>query len=82
MYDDKKLFKWFGLLMVLPLIMAVSGGDRYRYPCQNPANWHTEQCVKPKCEIHRQCPEHIFDDNSGIMDIINRQPASKGAVTK
>lgn len=78
MNNDKKLFRWLGLLVFIPLVLAFLGGDRFRYPCQNPENWHTEACVKPACEIHRQCPEHIFDDDSEIQEIIARQAASKG----
>jgi len=81
-HNDKKLFKWLGLLIFVPLLLAIFGGDSIRYPCQDPANWGTEQCIKPRCEINRQCPEHIFDNDSEIMEIIARQTASKGAATK
>jgi hypothetical protein len=58
--NDKKLFKWLGVLILLPLALAVFGGDRFRYPCQDPANWDKEMCKKPLCDVTRQCPEHIF----------------------
>jgi len=33
--------------------------DRYRYFCQNPDNFHAEQCQKPKCLFTQQCPEYL-----------------------
>jgi hypothetical protein len=60
MFDDKKLFKWLAVLIFLPLALAFFGGDRYRYPCQDPANWDKEICKKPTCDVNRSCPEHIF----------------------
>jgi len=58
--DDKKLFKWAALLLVLPITLAVFGGDTFRYPCQDPANWDKPICQKPACDVTRTCPEHIF----------------------
>ena len=58
--NDKKLFKWLGLLIVLPLALAIFGGDKFRYPCQDPANWDKDICQKPLCDVNRTCPEHIF----------------------
>jgi hypothetical protein len=58
--NDKKLFKLAGVLILLPLALAFFGGDRFRYPCQDPANWDKEFCQKPLCDVTRTCPEHIF----------------------
>lgn len=58
--NDKKLFKWLGLLILLPLMLAIFGGDNFRYPCQDPANWDKDFCQKPLCDVTRTCPEHIF----------------------
>ncbi len=59
--DDKKLVKWLLLLLLLPIGLAYfSDGERYRYPCQNPANWDKEICQMPLCDVNRTCPEHIF----------------------
>ena len=40
--SDKKMFKWMALLILAPLALAVFGGDRFRYPCQDPENWDKE----------------------------------------
>lgn len=58
--NDKKLLKWLLLLIILPVALAVFGGDRFRYPCQDPANWNKEMCQKPACDVTRTCPEHVF----------------------
>jgi hypothetical protein len=60
MLSDTKLFKWLGLLILLPLMLAIFGGDRFRYPCQDPDNWDKKECTKPTCEVTRTCPEHIL----------------------
>ena len=58
--NDKKLFKWLALLIILPVALAIFGGDQFRYPCQDPKNWDAAQCQKPLCDVTRTCPEHIF----------------------
>ena len=61
MKSDIKLLKWLAVLILLPLAMAYfSDGDRFRYPCQNPANWDKDMCKMPLCDVTRTCPEHIF----------------------
>ncbi len=58
--DDRKLLKWLALLIILPLALAIFGGDNFRYPCQDPKNWDKEMCKLPLCDVTRTCPEHIF----------------------
>jgi len=58
--NDKKLFFTALALIVLPLTLASFGGDRFRYPCQDPANWDKNFCKFPICDVTRTCPEHIF----------------------
>lgn len=60
MVNDRKLFLGLLVLLLLPLTLAVFGGDRFRYPCQDPRNWDKEFCQKPYCDVTRTCPEHIF----------------------
>lgn len=60
MNSDLKLFKWVVLLLLLPLGLAIFGGDSFRYPCQDPANWDKPECKLPQCDVTRTCPEHIF----------------------
>ena len=60
MSSDHKLVKFLFLLLLLPIGLAVFSGDRFRYPCQDPDNWEKEFCQKPRCDVTRTCPEHIF----------------------
>lgn len=60
MNSDLRLFKWLAVLIILPLGVAIFGGDRFRYPCQDPANWDKAVCQKPACDVTRTCPEHVF----------------------
>jgi hypothetical protein len=82
--DDKKLFKWAALLLVLPITLAVFGGDTFRYPCQDPANWDKDFCKKPLCDVTRTCPEHIFkgqrDPRQGMPT--DQPPAGTPAVAQ
>jgi hypothetical protein len=54
------MFKWLGLLLLIPIALAYCSEDRFRYPCQNPDNWDKAICQKPQCDVTRTCPEHVF----------------------
>jgi hypothetical protein len=58
--SDKKLLYIALAIIVLPLTLAFCAGDRFRYPCQDPANWDKDFCKFPICDVTRTCPEHIF----------------------
>ena len=58
--NDKKLLKWTAILIIAPVALAYFGGDRFRYPCQDPQNWDKDICQKPLCDVTRTCPEHVF----------------------
>jgi hypothetical protein len=60
MVNDRKLFLSLLILVALPIGLAFFGGDRFRYPCQDPNNWNKEVCQKPACDVTRTCPEHVF----------------------
>ena len=87
MNNDLKMFKWLGLLVLLPLVLAIAGGDRFRYPCQDPENWDKAICQKPACDVTRTCPEHVFkgqrDPRIGMapepQNILAQQQLEKGA---
>jgi hypothetical protein len=57
---DLKLFKWLGLLVLMPILLVSFSTDRFRYPCQNPLNWEEPYCKRPICDVTRTCPDHIF----------------------
>ena len=54
-----------GLLAVIlafgmGLISGCGYDGRYRYPCQDPENWETPECMPPLCEATGTCPVDIF----------------------
>jgi hypothetical protein len=34
--------------------------DVYRYPCQDPANWESPDCMPPNCEAYGICTKDIM----------------------
>lgn len=46
-------------LILIAALFAAGCEDRYRYPCQNPDNFHLPECQKPKCLFTQQCPEYL-----------------------
>jgi hypothetical protein len=71
--NDRTLFKITLAVLCLPVFFASGCEERYRYPCQDPKNWETAQCQRPICEIHRQCPDLIFKEDSAKVGISNDQ---------
>ena len=56
-----------GLVLVLSFFASGCGYDgSYRYPCQNPDNWNTDQCQPPLCEADGTCPEYLVPE--GALD--------------
>jgi hypothetical protein len=44
------------------LTLSSCGYDgNYRYPCQDPANWETPDCVPPVCEASETCTKDLID---------------------
>ena len=58
--NDRRLIKYLLLLLLLPIGLSMCSGDRFRYPCQDPANWDKDFCKMPLCDVTRTCPEQIF----------------------
>ena len=44
---------------LLLLLLLTGCKDVYRYACQNPDNFHLEQCQKPKFLFTQTCPEYL-----------------------
>lgn len=61
------------------LLLAGCDLEVYRYPCQNPDNWKSEECQKPLCEVSGTCPEHIFKGQSNVIKTIEEQNAKEAA---
>ena len=81
MITDRNLFRITIAVLALPVLFASGCEERYRYPCQDPKNWELAQCQKPLCEVHRQCPDLIFKEDSAKVGLSNDQ-ISKPIVQK
>lgn len=62
------------MYILLPIIMILSclylvmfSSDRYRYPCQDPANWHEDGCYPPECEADGTCTKYL------LTPLVNQQ---------
>ena len=45
---------------VFVLLLLLAGcEDRYRYACQNPDNFNSAECQKPRCLFTQTCPEYL-----------------------
>lgn len=56
-------------MLVLTLSACGLVDGRYRYPCQDPANWEKTECKPPVCEVNGYCPvdlvgEDVFNSTS------------------
>lgn len=45
----------------------------YRYPCQDPKNWDTEQCQSPHCDVWGGCPDQILEQTR-----LYKEPEERG----
>ena len=44
---------------IFVLLVLVGCENSYRYPCQNPDNFHKPECSKPRCLFTQDCPEYL-----------------------
>jgi hypothetical protein len=64
-------------ILALPIFIAAGCEQKFRYPCQNPANWEEEGCKKPLCEVNRDCPEYIFKNGgAAAVGLKTEEPAA------
>jgi hypothetical protein len=72
----KNYYKLAIAALAIPIFIAAGCEQKFRYPCQDPANWETEQCKKPLCEVNRDCPEYIFKNGSAAVNATPAAPAA------
>jgi hypothetical protein len=66
------------MYMYLPILALIIGigfvffsEDKYRYACQDPANWGTAECSPPICKADGACTEDLINlESSTIEEII------------
>lgn len=80
----KKILAALALVLLSSLhLTACSFDGKFRYPCQDPANWENAECKPPICTVNGACPEDLVGDlfnqeNSGDDTIVEEQPAGEG----
>lgn len=47
------------VFVILAIVFLAGCEDRYRYPCQDPANWSNTECKPPICTATGTCPEML-----------------------
>jgi hypothetical protein len=80
----KKVGSIFVASMLALVLTGCSLGDgRYRYPCQDPANWETAECKPPVCEVNGYCPvdlvgEDVFNGTSSDGETVTGEGTNNG----
>jgi hypothetical protein len=64
-------------LLILSSLAACE--DRYRYFCQDPANWNEKRCQKPACQFTQDCPEYLV---APVLEKQTQQPQSVASEAK
>jgi predicted small lipoprotein YifL len=53
------------LISLTTLTLTACGYDgNFRYPCQDPANWETADCVPPICHASDYCTKDLVPDDA------------------
>jgi hypothetical protein len=55
-------------IWILSVLLVVLTGceDRYRYPCQDPANAELAECKPPVCTSTATCPDQLIKPEKEI----------------
>jgi hypothetical protein len=53
------------LIVLLSLALSSCGYDgNFRYPCQDPTNWETADCVPPQCHASDYCTKDLVPNDA------------------
>ena len=67
-------------MLTLSLLLVAGYEDHYRYPCQDPANWSSEECQRPVCEAEGICPDQLtgkeIDLQQGKVEAVEESPTT------
>ena len=68
--------KRFSLVLVSLLALASCGYDgKYRYACQDPANWGKTECEPPACKVDGACTETLLGwDPNAVTETTIEEP--------
>jgi hypothetical protein len=60
------------------LAISACGYDGgYRYPCQDPNNWESEECNPPICKVNGACTEDLLGFNPSLETIPDTVPTEE-----
>lgn len=52
-------------MVVFSAVFLIAGcSDRYRYPCQDPANQTKQECTPPECEADGTCAKYLLKESN------------------
>jgi hypothetical protein len=72
--------------LLIGLAVVFFAGDKYRYACQDPANWETAECKPPVCTASGTCPENLVTldgspvSSEQLAEMVAEIEASQAAV--
>ena len=82
-YGRRKELKSLIMYIALPitliavcLYLILFSEDVYRYPCQNPDNWNTDECEPPACEAMGLCTKYLLDID--VNDLLKYEEPTLG----
>jgi len=53
------MLRILGVFLLATLLAGCNYDGSYRYPCQDPANWESEDCKPPLCTTSNTCPTDL-----------------------
>lgn len=66
-------------LILLTLISLTACEERYRYFCQDPANFSAKRCQRPDCLFSQDCPDYLV---APVLEKHATQPAPAASEAK
>jgi len=72
---EDKLLRLYMFLPVVALVLGIiyvfAAPDKYRYECQDPANWEQAYCQPPLCEAVAACTKDlIYNGETVVNDVM------------
>ena len=66
------------ILFASVLFLSACGYDgSYRYACQDPANWDSDDCKPPICKVDGACTETLLGFNPSETTIADTVPTQE-----
>lgn len=72
---EDKLLRVYMFLPIVALVLGIiyvfTAEDKYRYECQDPANWDEAYCHPPLCDAVAACTKDlIYNGETVVEDVI------------